>query len=57
MDLTIEIKSIYGEEKIYPACAKSQAFCDLLGQKTLTRSNINKIKAMGYTFSCKAQSL
>jgi hypothetical protein len=46
--IQVEIKTIYGNEKIYPACDKAEGFCKLIGQKTLTRYDIEHIKALGY---------
>lgn len=57
MQLTIQIKKNYGKEAIYPACEKSRMFADLIGAKTLTRANIETIKALGYSFSVAQQSL
>lgn len=51
MELVIQvtIKNVYGEERIYPACPRAEAFAALLGQKTLTRSDIVGIKRIGFT--------
>ncbi len=49
MIIQVEIKTVYGEERIYPACAKASVFAKLVGQKTLTRRDINNIKELGYT--------
>ena len=49
MTITVEIKSIYGNVTIYPVCDKAREFCNLLGQKTLTRQNIESIKKLGFT--------
>lgn len=48
MTITIEIRSIYGQPRAYPACDKSRIFADLLGTKTLTRANLRHIEALGY---------
>lgn len=47
--IKVEIKTIYGTEKIYPADDMAKGFCNLLNQKTLTEQDIKKIKAMGFT--------
>ena len=47
--ITVEVKRVYGEEKIYPVCEKALIFAKMVGQKTLTPSNIANIKALGYT--------
>lgn len=51
MNITIEIKNVYGCDKFYPACDKSKLIAQLAGTKTLTRHNLNTIKALGYTVS------
>jgi hypothetical protein len=56
--LIIEIKSIYGQDKIYPVCTQAKGFCKLLGQKTLTEDNLRVIKnELGYSLELKAKSL
>lgn len=47
MIITINPKSVYGETKYYPACELSRLFAQLLGQVTLTLSNLRLIKQMG----------
>lgn len=48
MNITVEIKSVYGNTTIYPVCEKAKIFAKLVGQKTLTQANINNIKDLGY---------
>ena len=48
MEITVTIKSVYGEEKIYPTCAKAQAFADIAGTKTLTPQTLKLVKSLGY---------
>lgn len=50
-EIQVEIKTIYGEERIYPACHTSHLLAEMLNQRTLTRKNIEKIKGMGFTVS------
>jgi hypothetical protein len=47
MNITVEIKSVYGEDKVYPACENSRRFAEIAGTKTLTPHTIRQIKAMG----------
>lgn len=56
-EILVEIKSNYGIEAIYPACAKANSFCELLGQKTLTRGNLEKIRGLGFKIDIKQQTL
>ncbi len=55
--LTVEIKEIYGNKMVYPACELSRQFCGLLKTKTLTEDAQKIIKEMGFTFIVKSQEL
>ena len=48
--LTVEIKNIYGEERIYPICEGAKTFARLCNTKTLTAHSIHTIKELGYVF-------
>lgn len=47
--IQVEIKSVYGEEKCYPSCADAKRFAQLTNCKTLTRSALKTIAALGYS--------
>ena len=47
MNITVKIKNVYGEDKVYPACENSWRFAEIAGTKTLTPRTIRQIKAMG----------
>ena len=49
MNITVEIRSAYGKEVIYPVCKDAKIFAVLVGQKTLTSTDIIHIKNLGYT--------
>ncbi|NDB68931.1 MAG: hypothetical protein EB015_13170 [Methylocystaceae bacterium] len=49
MQIQIEIKSVYGELKAYPACDKAKLFAEMLGTKTLTHSALIYIERLGYS--------
>lgn len=57
MQITIEVKNVYGKQTIYPACEKSEIFASMLGQKTLTTSDLTKIKSLGFEVVQKHQDL
>ncbi len=57
MKLLVEIRNVYGNERIYPLCNKAVIFCQMLGRQTLTRGDIEYIKALGYTIEVKAKTL
>lgn len=48
MNITVEIKNVYGNTTIYPVCAKAKLFADIAGTKTLTFAAIHKIKFLGF---------
>ena len=48
MQIIVQIKNVYGEEKIYPVCDKAQAFAAIAGTRTLTLQTIKQVKKLGY---------
>lgn len=57
MTLIVEIKTVYGNEMIYPVNDTAQKFAALIGKKTLNRGDIAIIKELGYTIEVKAKEL
>lgn len=53
MKITIEVKNVYGNEAIYPACEASRLFASIAGTRTLTRHALRDIKALGYAVEVK----
>lgn len=53
MTATIEIRSVYGNEAIYPVCDRAKLFADIAGTKTLTRRTICQMEALGFEIICK----
>ena len=53
MNITVEIKSVYGNRSIYPVCAKSKILADLAGTKTFTARALESIKSLGYQITVK----
>jgi hypothetical protein len=49
MKIQVKIKSVYGNEMIYPVCETANIFAKMLGTKTLTSAAIKHIKQLGYT--------
>ena len=57
-NVIVEIRSVYGAERIYPVCEIAQEFLSLTqNETTLTRSNIESIKRLGFTIKVKAARL
>ena len=57
MTITVQIKTVYGNEAIYPVCGKARKFAALVGTKTLTRDAIAKIEWLGYEILVQAPTL
>lgn len=49
MQITVEVRSIYGRDTVYPACADARRFADIAGSKTLTSQTLRLIRDLGYT--------
>lgn len=48
-------KSVYGKTMIYPVCEVSKAFCEAIGCKTLSRSQLLCAERMGFKLVMDAQ--
>ena len=46
--LVVEIRSVYGEDRIYPVNEQAINVCTLLGQKTITKRDVPILKTMGF---------
>tara|TARA_R110000744_G_scaffold21338_6_gene55372 strand:+ start:1014 stop:1187 length:174 start_codon:yes stop_codon:yes gene_type:complete len=57
MKITVQIKSNYGQEMIYPVSAPAKIFADLAGTKTLTRRALQHIAMLGYTIEVQPVTL
>ena len=49
MKCRIEIRSVYGNKLAYPDNGIAETFCEMVGRKTLTRSDLECIQALGFT--------
>ena len=57
MQIIVKIKSVYGNETVYPVCETAQTFAKMLNTKTLTREALRHIKALGYSVQIEAPTL
>lgn len=57
MKLIVQIKNIYGVDRIYPVCEKSQIFARITGLKTLQPTVIKEIEKLGYELETKGEKL
>lgn len=51
MNITVEIRDVYGIRTVYPACQTAKLFARLAGTKTLTSHAIDTIKQLGYSIN------
>jgi hypothetical protein len=47
MQITIQMRDVYGEPKAYPADASAEAFAAIAGTKTLTRRTLREVVRIG----------
>ena len=45
----VQVRSIYGNDLIYPINEAAKHFASIAGTKTLARSDINIIRQLGFT--------
>ena len=57
MNILVEIKNHYGTRFIYPLCETGKLFLRFTGNKTLSNSDIETIKTLGYTIKIKEVTL
>ena len=57
MTIQVQIKTIYGNQTIYPICEKAKVFASMVGQKTLTMRDVEHIKKLGYTVEVIQQTI
>ena len=46
--VTVQVRSVYGNELVYPACRHAVLFAEIAGTKTLSESVLRRIRALGY---------
>lgn len=51
MQIKVHIKSVYGNDTVYPACPDAGRFCSIAGTKTLTPAMLRLIEGLGYTIT------
>lgn len=54
--IVIEIKHVYGVEKVYPVCEDAKMFSDIAGTTTLTVETLDRVKALGYELILEQKS-
>lgn len=54
MQITIEVRHVYGVPTIYPACPTASLLARLAGTKTITADALRIIRELGYAVQAKA---
>ena len=57
LQITVEIKEVYGKQVVYPVCDASKAFASIASTTTLTTNAMKGIKALGYAIVVKQAEL
>ena len=53
MNITLEVKTHYGTQYIYPICDTAEKLAALTGKKTFSINDIKKIRALNYVIDFK----
>jgi hypothetical protein len=51
MNIIVEVRSVYGNQAVYPACDTSRLLAKLAGTKTFTKSALDAIEKLGYAIT------
>lgn len=51
MEIKVHVRSVYGNDLVYPACPDAKRFAEIAGTKTLSHSVLCLIEALGYTIT------
>lgn len=57
MEITVQVKHVFGNRLVYPVCSKAKGLAALTGNLTLTDNAIRIIKNMGYTIKSVAEQV
>lgn len=57
MQLIVEVKSIYGVERIYAVCNNAKLITKLKQSKTLNKEDISILRELGYTIETKQPTI
>lgn len=48
MQIQVLVRTVFGNETVYPVCEKAKLFAKIAGTKTLCPTALSSIKALGY---------
>jgi hypothetical protein len=55
--ITVKIRNVYGEDKVYPVSDEARLFASIAGTTTLTDNTIARIKQLGYAIRVEQQTI
>jgi hypothetical protein len=55
--IKVQIKNVYGNETVYPACPNAVRFAKLAGTRTLTTDALRLIAGLGYEIAVEAPTV
>jgi hypothetical protein len=54
--ITVEVRSVYGQTKVYPVCEAARTFAEIAGSKTLPLRVLLAIERLGYEIISRADA-
>jgi hypothetical protein len=57
MELIVTVKSVYGNDMIYPINDIAKKFANLIGKKTFSKTDLAIISNLGYTITQSTPNL
>lgn len=57
LSIQVEVRNVYGEQKVYPICEKAKLFAEIAGTKTLTHCALTQIEQLGYLIQAQAPAV
>ena len=55
--MQVQVRSVYGEDKVYPADTTARVFASLTGKKTFSARDLANIRELGYEITISAGSI
>jgi hypothetical protein len=55
--ITVEVRSVYGRDTIYPVDDAARAFASIAGTTTITPEALRHIRSLGYAVQCGSQRI
>lgn len=55
--IQVEVRSVYGQQAVYPACPDALVFAGIAGTKTLTHATLCAIERLGYRIEAVAPTI